>query len=571
MKREGLVERLAARRAARGTPVRPVLQPLGQAPALQTAPTNITPETAIAISLPYALDIVETAVVVTETLYYTYLAGAGDQVIKFSALSPHAEVYSPLLEVLIGPPSALTPYLSLASIFAAFQVPVTPGTTYTFAVSNAGGATPPSVVQIRAEAGPRLASPIGALVIPDDTDGFPATILSPETGEVLRTQSLPAGERGEMLPDGTSIWHDEAGNLVELWHNGFVDPVVVTWDSARTPVVTSNRDDRFYLGDPGGGGTLASLHWVNASGDPGDTVWTLSTSGLTDMVVSRDDTIMYFVRPPTLTTPIRRWDLVANSALSDLAAGVSGYYTFDLLSLPDGSILAGYLGSSDSLVRRYAANGTVLHTYALGAVDFNHMTYATDETSFWVWSYPHDLDGYSRFTHLQVADGAVIQTFDVVQYNSGLYAGTTPEAGGFGHSFSCPFTTVPFPLGEPEAPGVSYHLVEHPIRRLRRAPHVAQEHTRIFYRRFELDLERGQALASGQGSEPQVLLRISRDGGQTWGEEQRLAVGGLGDYTARVIARRLGHARDTVFEVVVSDPVAWSLVGAWLDVEPGTS
>ena len=48
-----------------------------------------------------------------------------------------------------------------------------------------------------------------------------------------------------------------------------------------------------------------------------------------------------------------------------------------------------------------------------------------------------------------------------------------------------------------------------------------------------------------------------------------MAAGKLGDYTQRVQARRLGHGRDTVFEVVVSDPIAWSLVGAWLELEPG--
>jgi len=109
------------------------------------------------------------------------------------------------------------------------------------------------------------------------------------------------------------------------------------------------------------------------------------------------------------------------------------------------------------------------------------------------------------------------------------------------------------------------------IRRLRRAPHVNNENLRVFYRRFELDLERGQALASGQGSEPYVLLRLSRDGGQTWGEELRMAAGKLGEYQARVMARRLGHARDCVFEITVSDPVAWSIVGAYLDLEPGTT
>jgi len=50
-----------------------------------------------------------------------------------------------------------------------------------------------------------------------------------------------------------------------------------------------------------------------------------------------------------------------------------------------------------------------------------------------------------------------------------------------------------------------------------------------------------------------------------------MLAGRLGDYTVRAIARRLGQARDTVFEVTVSDPVAWALVGAWLELEPGTS
>jgi hypothetical protein len=128
--------------------------------------------------------------------------------------------------------------------------------------------------------------------------------------------------------------------------------------------------------------------------------------------------------------------------------------------------------------------------------------------------------------------------------------------------------------GDTDAPphvAPSYHLDARYIRRLRRAPHVAQENKRLFYRSFELDLERGQGLATGQGSDPMVVLRISRDGGQTWGEASRMAAGALGAYTQRVIARRLGSARDTVFEVTVSDPIAWSLVDAWLDLEAGTS
>jgi hypothetical protein len=110
------------------------------------------------------------------------------------------------------------------------------------------------------------------------------------------------------------------------------------------------------------------------------------------------------------------------------------------------------------------------------------------------------------------------------------------------------------------------------IRRLRRAPHVAtpDAHRRVCYRRFALDLERGVGLVDGQGVDPTVMLRVSRDGGHTWSEPWLMPAGRLGEYSRRVLARRLGQARDAVFEVTVSDPVAWSLINAWIDLEAGT-
>jgi|SRR5262245_33168633 len=114
----------------------------------------------------------------------------------------------------------------------------------------------------------------------------------------------------------------------------------------------------------------------------------------------------------------------------------------------------------------------------------------------------------------------------------------------------------------------SYRQTERIIRRLRRAPHLAQENRRVAYRTFKLDLQRGIGVVEGQGQQPLVMLRCSRDGGHTWGEPVELPAGPLGASTTRAIARRLGHARDMVFEVTVSDPVAWSLVQAWLELEP---
>lgn len=109
------------------------------------------------------------------------------------------------------------------------------------------------------------------------------------------------------------------------------------------------------------------------------------------------------------------------------------------------------------------------------------------------------------------------------------------------------------------------------IRRVRRAPHVASEHKRIFVSELEVHLEAGLGLSSGQGVNPLVMLRKSTDGGKTWGNERTCAAGALGEYKARVAWNRLGSGRDLVFEVSVSDPIPWRLVDAYIDVAAGAN
>ncbi len=111
------------------------------------------------------------------------------------------------------------------------------------------------------------------------------------------------------------------------------------------------------------------------------------------------------------------------------------------------------------------------------------------------------------------------------------------------------------------------------IRRMRRSPHVANQGQWSFISNFELWMDTGVGLSSslGQGADPQVHLRVSKDGGQTWGQYRAISVGKLGEYRKRVMWWQLGQGRDWVFEVTCSDPVAWSLVQAYIDIEPGVS
>jgi hypothetical protein len=77
---------------------------------------------------------------------------------------------------------------------------------------------------------------------------------------------------------------------------------------------------------------------------------------------------------------------------------------------------------------------------------------------------------------------------------------------------------------------------------------------------------------TGQGRDAEVMIRVSRDGGFTWGAERIVSAGVLGAYTQRLQAFQFGQARDWVIEVSVSDPnVPWVLLDLFADLDEGTS
>lgn len=86
---------------------------------------------------------------------------------------------------------------------------------------------------------------------------------------------------------------------------------------------------------------------------------------------------------------------------------------------------------------------------------------------------------------------------------------------------------------------------------------------------LQLDCETGVGLNLGQGSDPQVMLRWSDDGGHTWSNEHWAGIGKIGEYGRRVFWRRLGMTmkiRDRVYELSMTDPVKIAIMGAELQI-----
>jgi hypothetical protein len=82
---------------------------------------------------------------------------------------------------------------------------------------------------------------------------------------------------------------------------------------------------------------------------------------------------------------------------------------------------------------------------------------------------------------------------------------------------------------------------------------------------LQLLCESGVGLNDGQGSDPQVMLRWSDDGGHTWSSEHWTQMGRIGQYGFRAFWRRLGMTlklRDRVYEVSGTDPVKIIITGA---------
>ena len=107
------------------------------------------------------------------------------------------------------------------------------------------------------------------------------------------------------------------------------------------------------------------------------------------------------------------------------------------------------------------------------------------------------------------------------------------------------------------------------IRSLRRFPHLIAELNRMYYSSLQLNFQPGTGLVDG--TDPQIMLRWSDDGGYTWSNESWLSGGLMGQMSTRAIWRRLGYGRNRVFEIVQTTNVKRAWLAAYLNAQPGTS
>jgi hypothetical protein len=110
-----------------------------------------------------------------------------------------------------------------------------------------------------------------------------------------------------------------------------------------------------------------------------------------------------------------------------------------------------------------------------------------------------------------------------------------------------------------------------PIKREVETKHVQMDGNKFSIDELWFDFQLGVGLQYGQGSNPQIMLEISKDNGSTFGNQRWTSIGMVGQYGGpRAIYRRFGQSRDFVFKITMTDPVPFFVVRGSAVLRPST-
>lgn len=107
------------------------------------------------------------------------------------------------------------------------------------------------------------------------------------------------------------------------------------------------------------------------------------------------------------------------------------------------------------------------------------------------------------------------------------------------------------------------------IQRIKSFQHFTNDGHRQFFSKFEVDIQAG--VGSALETDPQMTLRCSNDGGNTWPLTQVRSLGLIGEYNTRVSFDRLGMGRDRIFELSTTAIAPIAFQGAFINMTVGTT
>lgn len=419
------------------------------------APVNTAATTALELGpLPNTLLQTVDDAGTTYTVWYKFTSAITGMVgiFAFGDLT----TYRPFTLIYTGPDTSPVQYIVAETKNRAVQFPVVAGTTYYIRVRKDGDVSPSNLTISGEYFAPASSVPTGSIAVNDDTAGFPLALLSStDASELQFRQSFPAGEEGDILADGTLLVEDIAGKLSDIITVGLYDQhlnsiVSIPFTSTngwQQSYISSNKVDKFYVGWDSDFDHFAgepSFSTIDTDGTR-SAFTMLGGSGLTGLAPNNAETILYYSgRDGAGNRPIKRWDLIGATGLSNLVANLAGYTPAGIIVLADDTLVVVYQDvSGDTLVKHYNSSGSTLHTWTFGDTGDPRLAHAIDDSTFWLWIKTNVAGintGASIFKNIQGSDGTELVSITGHIVKAGAYVGAeTASPERFSHSQSCPF------------------------------------------------------------------------------------------------------------------------------------
>ncbi len=336
-----------------------------------------------------------------------------------------------------------------------------------------------------------------------------------------------------------SINYDAAGRLYVLWRGA---------QSGNGAHCLQRRQDLTYV---------VINEWKAFEG--------AATGNIKGGAVSPDGTKFYYwwaQGGPTAANVIRVLDLGTGvpstfATYSTFNAGTAtGYFFFaSFRTDSDGNVYAIAQHETSSTpdgahLLKYSSAAAVIHDYTMTVGQTVSAGFGLNAAATFAWTIQPDIPGGTLRKYL-MSDGSITVT------------STDPDGFTFGD--------VIVIEGSPDPPPPPPATVTYPTARERVFVLPFETNLMLFLNRIEFLVQAGEGLVTGQGSDPTMEVRFSKDGGKTYGNAFLVKPGKIGEYDTRSYINRLGRARNWVCKVRVSDPVFWALLDCYADMEEGTS
>jgi hypothetical protein len=397
------------------------------------------------------------------------------------------------------------------------------------------------------------------------TSGYVATSLGTigtSTGRV----GLATNGTEVLIVDGHKGWLATSSSLTEVTDADFPDGVTVCACQDGFFVVWGNGTQRFYWNEtPNTGADWNGLDFASVEGSPDNLVGGIS-----------DHREMWFVGSDSTEVFVNTGDdpLFARSGNGIMQQGTPAPWT--VCSFDNSVVWLSASKEGQGMVLRSQGGNPV--RFSDHALEEAISGYSSISDAF---AYSYQIKGHSFYV-LTFPTGNATWVYDAATqtWHQWMYRDPTDNTEHRHRSVCHAFNGTKHLVGDWET-GKVYSLEMDvytdngdPIRRIRTTQSLNKSGKCLFFSNLIVDMEVGVGLATGQGSDPQIMLRYSNDDGRSWSEEKMAGIGAVGEYDKVVkfggSLGRTKRGKGRVWELSISDPVKFALFGADADVVEGT-